>query len=147
MANECDECSNLIDRIAELEQRLEHDYTERDSLRARVVELEKERDEAISANLREVVAELQKTKTDRDDADDSAWRRLIEIDRLITGRDTLQSQLAEMRADVERMQPVFDAAVLFVTDAGSIGAIIDAVTEIDYPKHTALEAGKVGDGG
>lgn len=70
--------------------------TDRDSLRLRIAELEKERDEAIGTNLAGLVADLRKTRADRDDADDAAWRRLLKVD--------------ELEAELDRYRPVVEAA-------------------------------------
>ena len=104
-----DERDHLRARVAELEQdiRIACEFTDecRETWSAQLALAESQRDG--------VVAELQKTKADRDDADDSAWRRLIEIDRLTNERDSALARLAA----VER---VYRAAVEWSESFGEL---------------------------
>lgn len=60
-------------------------------------------------------------------SDDTAETSLVLA--LLERWEAAESNLARLKAESDRMRPVYEAAVSYTTDCGGIGAIIDATNE------------------
>lgn len=85
-------------------------------------------------------ADLVPAARDEDTALIAALRRQHETDRAAWARElaaaqehaaNLERTVATLRTEVERMRPVFDAAVEWGCDRGTIGAVLDAVADLE----------------
>lgn len=100
--------------------------------RADLVPAARDEDTELIAELRRRIAELEgqaEHVAACGDVEEAAWAR--ELAAAQEHAANLERTVATLRTEVERMRPVFDAAVEWGCGRGTIGAVLDAVADLE----------------